>query len=154
MRKDNVLSVASAVTSKVRYSDKELEEFQQIILDKLDKARRDLEILNENVRDSDDTSSREENYRLAVRQEKFILNLENALVRIKNKTYGICRVTGELISKERLCSVPHATLSVAGKITQNTKDKKTEIQEKFQSISNLLDKKPTEVTLESTITRW
>jgi RNA polymerase-binding transcription factor DksA len=65
--------------------------------------------------------SKEENSRLASRQQKFINNLENALLRIENKTYGICRVTGKLISKERLKSVPHATLSIEAKLNQNVK---------------------------------
>jgi DnaK suppressor protein len=122
--------------TKNRYSDEELEEFRQIILDKLEKARRDLQLLTEaytNSNDNDimDTSptfkvleegyqvmSKEENSRLASRQEKFIQNLENALVRIENKTYGICRVTGKLISKDRLRSVPHATLSIEAKLNQ------------------------------------
>ena len=122
--------------AKTRYSDKELEEFRQIILEKLEKARRDLKMLTEaytNTDDhgTDDTSptfkvleegyqvlSKEENSRLAARQSKFIQNLENALVRIENKTYGICRATGKLISKERLRSVPHATLSIDAKLQQ------------------------------------
>lgn len=122
--------------AKTRYSDEELEEFRQIILEKLEKARRDLELLteaytNSNDNDTMDTSptfkvleegyqvlSKEENARLAARQEKFIQNLENALVRIENKTYGICRATGKLISKERLRIVPHATLSIEAKLNQ------------------------------------
>ncbi len=87
---------------------------------------------NNNEHDTNDTSptfkvledgfsvlSKEENSRLAARQQKFITNLENALIRIKNGTYGICRVTGKLISKERLRSVPHATLSIEAKLQQN-----------------------------------
>ncbi|GAB4328080.1 MAG: TraR/DksA C4-type zinc finger protein [Bacteroidales bacterium] len=121
---------------KTRYSDEELEEFRQIILKKLEKAREDLKLLTEaytnaNEHDTSDTSptfkvleegfqvmSKEENSRLAARQQKFINNLENALVRIENKTYGICRATGKLISKERLRSVPHATLSIDAKLNQ------------------------------------
>lgn len=121
---------------KSRYNDEELEEFRQIILKKLEKAKRDLAMLTEayttgNEHDTNDTSptfkvleeghqvlSKEENSRLAARQQKFINNLENALVRIQNKTYGICRVTGKLISKERLRSVPHATLSIEAKKNQ------------------------------------
>ena len=121
---------------RVRYSDAELEEFRAIILDKLEKAKHDLELLteaytNSNDHDTMDTSptfkvleegyqvnSKEENSRLAARQEKFIQNLENALVRIENKTYGICRATGKLISKERLRIVPHATLSMEAKLNQ------------------------------------
>lgn len=122
--------------AKTRYSDKELEEFRQIILEKLKKASRDLKMLTEaytntNDHGTDDTSptfkvleegyqvlSKEENSRLAARQSKFIQNLENAIVRIENKTYGICRATGKLISKERLRSVPHATLSIDAKLQQ------------------------------------
>ncbi len=121
---------------KNKYSDEELEEFKQIILNKLEKARRDLKMLteafaNSNEHDISDTSptfkvleegyqvnSKEENSKLAARQDKFITALENALVRIENKTYGICRVTGKLISKERLRIVPHATLSMEAKLNQ------------------------------------
>ncbi|MBK6344944.1 MAG: TraR/DksA C4-type zinc finger protein [Bacteroidales bacterium] len=121
---------------KNRYSDEELEEFRQIILAKLEKARRDLKMLteafaNSNEHDISDTSptfkvleegyqvnSKEENSKLAARQDKFITALENALVRIENKSYGICRVTGKLISKERLRIVPHATLSIEAKLNQ------------------------------------
>ncbi len=124
------------VTEKTRYSDEELEEFRQIIEKKLEKAREDLKMLteaynNEDGHGTDDTSptfkvleegyqvlSKEENSRLAARQQKFINSLENALLRIENKTYGICRVTGKLISKERLRSVPHATLSIEAKLQQ------------------------------------
>jgi len=118
---------------KLRYSPEELEEFKQIILEKLEKARADLKLLkeaytNDSGSDTNDTSptfkvleegqqvlSKEENSRLAARQERFINNLENALIRIKNGTYGICRETGKLISKERLRAVPHATLSIEAK---------------------------------------
>ncbi len=124
-------------TEKTKFSDEELEEFKQIILMKLEKAREDLQMLteaytNENGHGTDDTSptfkvleegyqvlSKEENSRLASRQQKFINNLENALLRIENKTYGICRVTGKLISKERLRSVPHATLSIDAKLNRS-----------------------------------
>jgi len=120
-------------TAKARYSDEDLEEFKEIILKKLEKAREDLKLLteaytNHSDQDTNDTSptfkvleegqqvlSKEENSRLAARQQRFITNLENALVRIQNKTYGICRVTGKLISKERLRAVPHATLSIEAK---------------------------------------
>lgn len=123
--------------TKTRYSDEELEEFRQIILAKLEKARRDLKMLTEaytfnNEHDTNDTSptfkvleegyqvlSKEENSRLAARQDKFIKSLEAALIRIENKTYGLCRVTGKLIAKERLRSVPHATLSIEAKLNQN-----------------------------------
>jgi len=121
---------------KTRYSDEELQEFREIIEGKLEKARRDLALLTEayttgNSHDTTDTAptfkvleeghqvlSKEENSQLAARQQKFINNLENALVRIENKTYGICRVTGKLIAKERLRSVPHATLSIEAKKKQ------------------------------------
>jgi len=124
---------------KKRYSDEELEEFRQIILEKLVKAREDLKMLTDaythaNEHDTNDTSptfkvleegyqvlSKEENSRLAARQQKFINSLENALIRIENKTYGICRVTGKLISRERLRSVPHATLSIDAKLNQPQK---------------------------------
>lgn len=124
-------------TVKTRYSDEELDEFRQIILKKLEKARDDLKMLmeaytNSNEHGTNDTSptfkvleegyhvlSKEENSRLAARQQKFIKSLENALIRIENKTYGICRVTGKLISKERLRSVPHATLSIDAKLNQH-----------------------------------
>lgn len=118
---------------KKRYSDAELEEFRAIIDEKLTLARRDYtsmmkQIMNEDGNDTDDTSptykaleegsasqSKEDLVQMAARQQKFIQGLEAALVRIKNKTYGIDRITGELIPKERLRVVPHATLSVASK---------------------------------------
>ncbi|MBR5147421.1 MAG: TraR/DksA family transcriptional regulator [Bacteroidales bacterium] len=120
---------------KVRYSDEELAEFKELILEKLARARKDLELLNENVsgkgNNADDTAptfklleegsnvlSKEENSQLAARQYKYIQNLENALIRIENKTYGVCRMTGKLIPKERLRAVPHATLSVEAKMGQ------------------------------------
>ncbi|MCF8331514.1 MAG: TraR/DksA C4-type zinc finger protein [Bacteroidales bacterium] len=124
---------------RTRYSKEELEEFKQIILKKLEEARRDLKMLtdaytNSNENDTTDTSptfkvleegylvlSKEENSQLAARQQKFIQNLENALVRIENGTYGVCRETGKLISKERLRSVPHATLSIEAKLARNKK---------------------------------
>ena len=124
--------------TKTRYSDEELEEFRQIILKKLEKAKRDLKMLTDaytfnNEHDTNDTSptfkvleegyqvlSKEENSRLAARQDKFIKSLEAALIRIENKTYGVCRVTGKLIAKERLRIVPHATLSIEAKLNQNT----------------------------------
>ncbi|MBE9481035.1 MAG: TraR/DksA C4-type zinc finger protein [Bacteroidetes bacterium] len=121
---------------KTRYSDQELQEFKEIILEKLAKAKNDLQMLtdaytNNNEHGTNDTSptfkvleegyqvlSKEENSKLAARQQKFINNLENALIRIENKTYGICRATGKLISKERLKIVPHATLSIDAKLKQ------------------------------------
>ena len=120
------------VTPSVRYSDEELEEFKALILEKLQQARANLELLNENIaggeHSTDDTaptfkvleegysvSQKEENAKLAARTEKYIQSLEFALMRIENKTYGICRVTGKLIPKERLRLVPHATTTVEGK---------------------------------------
>lgn len=121
---------------KTRYTDEELEEFREIILKKLEKAKSDLKLLtealsNDGENGTNDTSptfkvleegyqvlSKEENGRLAARQQKFINNLENALIRIENKTYGICRATGKLIAKERLRIVPHATLSIEAKLQQ------------------------------------
>ena len=119
---------------KTRYSDAELEEFRVIIMDMLQKARAEYDTLRQVVmhngsNDIEDTSpsfktveddganqiSKEEASNLAQRQYKFIQNLEAALVRIENKTYGICRVTGKLIPKERLRLVPHATLTVEAK---------------------------------------
>jgi DnaK suppressor protein len=124
--------------AKTRYSDEELEEFRKIILSKLEKAHNDLKLLTEsyttgNDHDTNDTSptfkvleegyqvfSKEENSKFAARQSKFIKALENALVRIENKSYGICRVTGKLIPKDRLRIVPHATLSIEAKRQQTT----------------------------------
>lgn len=121
---------------KERYSDKDLAEFKALIEAKIEKAYQDLELLksaykNDGNNGTDDTSptfkafeegsetmSREANTQLALRQEKFIRDLKNALVRIENKTYGICRVTGKLINKERLKLVPHATLSIEAKNIQ------------------------------------
>ncbi len=121
---------------KTRYSDEELNEFKEIINKKLEEAREGLKLLTEayttqNANDTNDTSpsfkileegsqvlSKEENSQLAARQQKFIRDLENALIRIENKTYGVCRVTGKLISKERLRSVPHATLSIEAKMNR------------------------------------
>jgi len=122
--------------TKVRYSDRDLEEFRVLIEQKIEKARQDLDLLksaymNDGNNGTDDTSptfkafeegsetmSKEANTQLAIRQEKFIRDLKNALLRIENKTYGICRVTGKLISKERLKLVPHATLSIEAKNMQ------------------------------------
>jgi len=121
------------MAEKKRYTDVELEEFREIINEKLRLARRDLsvmmkQVMNEDGNDVDDTSptykaleegsasqSKEDLVQMAARQQKFIQGLEAALVRIENKTYGIDRITGELIPKERLRIVPHATLSVASK---------------------------------------
>lgn len=129
--KDNAVS---AETTKVRYSDEELEEFRTIINEMLDKARKEYNtlrrvIMHNGSNDIEDTTpsfktveddgayqlSKEEASQLAQRQYKFIQNLEAALVRIENKTYGICRETGKLIPKERLRLVPHATLTVEAK---------------------------------------
>lgn len=122
--------------NRTRYSDKELAEFKELILFKLHEAQTDYDLLkqtlsNEDNHGTDDTSptfklledgsdvmSKEETAQLASRQEKYIVNLKNALVRIENKTYGICRVTGKLIPKERLRSVPHATLGIDAKLSQ------------------------------------
>ncbi|QWX83393.1 TraR/DksA family transcriptional regulator [Cellulophaga sp. HaHaR_3_176] len=121
---------------KVRYSDKDLAEFKELILDKIEKAKSHLELLkssymNDGDNGTDDTSptfkafeegsatmSKEANTQLAIRQEKFIRDLKNAVSRIENKTFGICRVTGKLINKERLKLVPHATLSIEAKNMQ------------------------------------
>ncbi len=127
MEKENV---------QVRYSDADLAEFKEIILKKIEKAQADLDLIksaymNDLNNGTDDTSptfkafeegsetlSKEANSQLAIRQEKFIRDLRNALVRIENKTYGICRVTGKLIEKERLKLVPHATMSMEAKLQQ------------------------------------
>ena len=124
------------MAEKTRYSDEELAEFKELILAKLEKARKDLDLLkktlaNQDGNDTQDTSptfkvleegatvlSREEVGKLAQRQALFIQHLQAALVRIENKTYGICRQTGKLISKERLRAVPHATLSIEAKNKQ------------------------------------
>ncbi len=121
---------------KNRYSDRELEEFKVLIEEKIEKAKKDLKLLkstymNDGNNGTDDTSptfkafeegsetmSKEANTQLALRQEKFIRDLKSALIRIENKTYGICRVTGKLIKKERLTLVPHATLSIEAKNMQ------------------------------------
>ena len=126
--------------NKTRYSDEELEEFRELILQKIKKAQADYEVLksavtNSDANDTSDTSptfkvmeegasvlSKEDAGRLAQRQQKFIQHLEAALVRIEHKTYGICRETGELISKERLRAVPHATLSIKAKKNRQSKD--------------------------------
>jgi len=119
--------------ARERYSDEELVEFRELIEKKVEEARNDLTLLveaftNANENGTNDTApsfkvleegnmvnSKEENAQMAARQQKFIRNLENALIRIKNKTYGVCRETGKLISKERLRAVPHATLSIDAK---------------------------------------
>lgn len=120
-----------------RYSDSDLKEFEELIHSKLEQARSDFDQLQRSLsyeddnrtedtaptfkmmEDGSDTMSREETAQLAARQQKFILSLENALLRIKNKTYGVCRVTGKLIAKERLRLVPHATMSIEAKNNQD-----------------------------------
>jgi len=124
------------MAEKTTYTKNELEEFKKIILAKIESAQDDLNVLrsataNDSDNGTEDTSptfkqfeegsstlSKEENIKLAERQAKFIRNLSGALIRIKNKTYGICRVTGKLIGKERLTLVPHATLSMEAKNAQ------------------------------------
>ncbi|UFH30253.1 TraR/DksA C4-type zinc finger protein [Chryseobacterium sp. C-71] len=121
---------------RVRYNDSDLQEFKKLIKEKIDKAEKDLQLIRESfINDqnngTDDTSptfkafeegaetlSKEQNSILAGRQEKFVRDLKNALIRIENKTYGVCRVTGKLIPKERLLAVPHATLSIEAKNMQ------------------------------------
>ena len=125
-----------ATDTNNRYSDEDLEEFRGLITEKIDKAKHDLELIksaymNDHNNGTEDTSptfkafdegsavmSKEANSQLAIRQEKFIRDLKNALIRIENKTYGVCRVTGKLINKERLKLVPHATLSIEAKNMQ------------------------------------
>lgn len=128
------------MSEKTRYSDEELEEFRVLIQEKLDLAKRDYDdmmasLMNRDNNGVDDTSptykameegaltqSKEELTTLAARQQKFIQGLQAALIRIENKTYGICRETGRLIPKERLRAVPHATLSIEAKNMKNRKD--------------------------------
>ncbi|MEN8964459.1 MAG: TraR/DksA C4-type zinc finger protein [Polaribacter sp.] len=122
--------------AKLKYSDEDLQEFKAIIDKKIARAQEDLALLEASYKNdanngTDDTSptfksfdegsdvmNKEANVQLAIRQEKFIRDLKNALLRIENKTYGICRVTGKLIQKERLKLVPHATLSIEAKRKQ------------------------------------
>ena len=124
------------VEEQIRYSDADLAEFKALIQAKLEKAKGDLELIksaymNDLNNGTDDTSptfkafeegsetmSKEANSQLAIRQEKFMRDLRNALVRIENKTYGLCKVTGKLINKERLKIVPHATMSIEAKNMQ------------------------------------
>ena len=121
----------------LQYSDKDLAEFKEIIEAKIKQAKKDLTLLESAYKNDSDNStndtaptfksfeegsktmSKEANVQLAIRQEKFIRDLSNALLRIENKTYGICRVTGKLINKERLKLVPHATLSIEAKNRQS-----------------------------------
>ena len=125
-----------AEESKNRYGDAQLAEFRTLINDKIKKAKEQLELIESSYRNdsdngTDDTSptfkafdegsevmSKETASQLAIRQEKFIRDLKNALIRIENKTYGVCRVTGKLINPERLKLVPHATLSIEAKNMQ------------------------------------
>ncbi|MGB0788986.1 MAG: TraR/DksA family transcriptional regulator [Marinirhabdus sp.] len=122
--------------TKNRYSDAELEEFRELIVKKISKAKEQLQLIesayrNDSNNGTDDTAptfkafdegsevmSKETASQLAIRQQKFIRDLKNALIRIKNKTYGICRVTGKLINPKRLKLVPHATLSIEAKNMQ------------------------------------
>ncbi|RZJ59022.1 MAG: TraR/DksA family transcriptional regulator [Flavobacterium sp.] len=124
------------VDEQIRYSDADLAEFRELISKKIDKAKSDLDLIksaymNDLNNGTDDTSptfkafeegsetmSKEANSQLAIRQEKFIRDLKNALIRIENKTYGICKVTGKLINKDRLKLVPHATMSIEAKNLQ------------------------------------
>lgn len=128
------------MAEKTRYNDEELEEFKELILEKLELARRDYNsmmasLMNRDNNGVDDTSptykvmeegantqSKEELMTLTTRQQKFIQGLQAALIRIENKTYGICRETGKLIPKERLRAVPHATLCIEAKNVKNRKD--------------------------------
>ena len=124
------------IENKTRYSDPDLQEFREIIEEKIAKAEEDLAMIrssymNDGNNGTEDTSptfkafeegsetmSKEANVQLAIRQEKFIRDLKNAILRIENKTYGVCRVTSKLIQKERLKLVPHATLSIEAKMRQ------------------------------------
>ena len=124
------------VDEATRYSDADLAEFKEIIVNKINKAQNDLDLIksaymNDLNNGTDDTSptfkafeegsetmSKEANSQLAIRQEKFLRDLKNALFRVENKTYGLCKVTGKLISKERLKIVPHATMSIEAKNAQ------------------------------------
>ena len=128
------------MAEKTRYSDEELAEFKKLILEKIALAKRDYDqmmdvLMNRGGNDVDDTSptykileegsstqTKEELTTMAARQQKFIQGLQAALVRIENKTYGVCRVTGKLIPKERLRAVPHAALSIEAKQMKNRKD--------------------------------
>ena len=128
---------SSQSQDKTRYSEEELKEFQELINKKLEKAKEEYKILKETLNRNNDegtdatsggntkvledgaeTAEKENLSQLAARQQKYITNLENALVRIKNGTYGICSVTGKLISKERLIAVPHTTQSIEAKLMQ------------------------------------
>ena len=130
------LNNMSAGEEKTRYTKEELVEFEELILDKLEKAKRELNILKQSLNrslssgtndtnitskvleDGAETSQKENVNELAARQQKFISNLNNALIRIKNGTYGICKVTGKLIPKERLRAVPHTMMSIEAKLQE------------------------------------
>ncbi|MEN8249557.1 MAG: TraR/DksA C4-type zinc finger protein [Bacteroidota bacterium] len=121
---------------RTRYSDKELKEFESLILEKLEKAQHELNLLKQSLNrslssgtndtnitskvleDGAETSQKENVNELAARQQKFINNLNNALIRIKNGTYGLCKVTGKLIPKERLRAVPHTMMSIEAKLQE------------------------------------
>ena len=125
-----------AAKEKTRYSDDELKEFKDIIIKKLDKARQELDYLQDAIKSQNEhggedkfnvpnlmeegsaTMEKEQLSQLAERQRKFIKNLEDAMVRIENKTYGVCKITGKLINKERLKAVPHTTMSIEAKNNQ------------------------------------
>ena len=144
MSEEVKVNASTPEVEKTRYSDEELAEFKVIIKDKLEKARKEYDtlrkvIMHNGSNDIEDTTpsfktveddgayqlSKEEASQLAQRQYKFIQNLEAALVRIENKTYGVCRITGKLIPKERLQAVPHATLSIEGKEIEAQRKKKS-----------------------------
>ncbi|MBL4656121.1 MAG: TraR/DksA family transcriptional regulator [Bacteroidia bacterium] len=126
----------SKKTSKSTYNDKELDEFKELILKKMESAKNELQYLQDQIssanshgtsdtaatfkvlEDGASTLEKEQLNQMAARQQKFIRNLEDALVRIQNKTYGICKTSGKLISKERLKAVPHTTMSIAAKLKQ------------------------------------
>lgn len=129
----------------MRYSDEELQEFKELILAKMAEAKKNLELLQKaiagNGNEANDTAptfksldegsnvlAKEANSQLAARQMKFIKDLDAALIRIENKTYGICRITGKLIPKERLRIVPHATTTVEGKMIEKEQKHRTQMQ--------------------------
>lgn len=129
------MDTKEGISEKTCYSSEELQFFKELILEKREEALKNLAMLNEavagNENDVSDTAptfksleegrtvlSKEENSRLAARQQKFIKDLDAALIRIENKTYGVCRITGKLIPKERLMIVPHATTTVEGKLLE------------------------------------
>jgi DnaK suppressor protein len=136
----NIMEKEVEHTEKLRYSDEELQEFKKLILAKMAEAKKNLELLQNavagNANEANDTAptfksmdegsnvlAKEANAQLAARQQKFIKDLEAALIRIENKTYGICRITGKLIPKERLRIVPHATTTVEGKMMEHKKNR-------------------------------